>query len=89
MQMIELMHACQVAVSYIGDATMPHMGHAGPFKVSGAAMYFCLRACLHMHGPGTWKCQPYWLAKIITFHPFVYYKNLGSLGSLMSGNGAS
>ena len=25
----------------------------------GAIRHFCLRACLHMHGPRTQKCQPY------------------------------
>lgn len=84
------MHArAYVPESCIGDANMPHVGHTGPFEVPVVARYFCLRACLHMHGTGTQKCQPCLLAKIITFHPFVYYKNLGSLWSLMGGNGVS
>ena len=29
-----------VAVSYIGDATMRHMGHAGPFRVPRATRLF-------------------------------------------------
>ena len=39
--MMELTHAhrAHVAVPYIGDATMLHMGHAGPFKVPGVARY--------------------------------------------------
>lgn len=55
-----------VAVSYVGDAIMPHVGHADPFKVPREGRYFCLRTCLHMYGPVTQKCQPCWLAKIIT-----------------------
>lgn len=68
---------------------MPNMGHTGPFKVLVLARYFCLRACPHMHGTGTQKCQLCSLAKIITFHPFVYHKNFGSLGSLIGGNEVS
>ena len=29
------------AVSYIDDATMPHVGHAGSFKILGAIRHFC------------------------------------------------
>lgn len=84
------MHArAYVAESYVGDVTMPHVGHTWPFKVLVVARYFCLRVCPHMHGTGIQKYQPCRLAKIITFHPFVYYKNLGSLGSLIGGNGVS
>ena len=61
------MHArAYVDASYVGGATMPHVGHTGPFKVPWLARYFCLKDCSHMHGPGTQKCPPCWLARIIT-----------------------
>ena len=46
------------AALYTDDATMLHMDHTGSFKIPGATRHFCLRACPHMHGPGTRKCQP-------------------------------
>lgn len=45
-----------VAASNVGDATVPHTGHAGPFNVP--VRLFCLSACLHMRSPGTRKCVP-------------------------------
>ena len=46
------------AASYVDNATMLHMGHAWSFKIPGAIRHFCLRACPHMRGPGTWTHQP-------------------------------
>ena len=53
------MHARTYTVaSYVDDATMLRMGHIGSFKIPRTIRHFCLRACPHMHGPRTRKCQP-------------------------------
>lgn len=58
------MHArTHAAVSYVGDTTMLHVGHTGHFQVPWATRLFCLRACQHMSGSGTWKHQPCWLGQ--------------------------
>ena len=63
--MMELMHAVRAlaAVSYcvVDDATILHVSHTGSFKIPRAIRHFCLRACLHMHGPGTGKVHVVWL----------------------------
>lgn len=46
------------AASYVDDATMLHVGHVESFKIPGAIRHFCLRACPHICGLGTQKCQP-------------------------------
>ena len=40
-----------IAASYVGDATIPHVDRAGPFKVPRAARYFRLKAYPHKAWP--------------------------------------
>lgn len=49
-----------VAASYVDDTTVLRTGHAGPFNVSVRLSILPehLSACLHMRGPGNWKCPP-------------------------------
>ena len=47
-----------ITASCVSDATVLHVGHSGPYTVSGGGQVFCLSACLHMRGPGTCECPP-------------------------------